>query len=506
MKKALLIYPTPIAEIPHSLALLAAVLKEEGFEVHTQINTLKTPLSNNDFIKKALKLKPDFIGISMMTMEVLRVYELIDHLRLFGFPVVVGGAHATSCPEEAVRNGLCTIVVRNEGEETIREIVRGAPVNEILGITHMNIYGVVHNPPRSRVKDLSILPSPDFSVFDHDLFRADDGLVKGINRVYTSRGCPGKCKYCDWQVFGQRVVFHPIPEVIKEIQRRVDAYGITNFMIADDCFTANKKHVEQFCKEIVKVTPKVIWQTSARADQTTPELMQLMADAGCYMVSIGVESGDEETLRRINKRVKLEDNYNAPKHAAAAGLQVVTNLMFGFPWETTKSLDNTLRLIYDIWDATYMFQVSGAVIPFPGTELYKEYLNGGKFKDYWLNPKYQGCGVQLYQNSITPYAVSTFYQRNMYDDTYIQEEYFFNYTEEYKRKLSDVVFETGRHNLEKFYPNNPVKRKLIYNACLLSRAAYRAIPWFEKSIGSWIGNKRPAAEINRNIKKGIVKH
>ena len=499
MKKALLIYPTPIAEIPHSLALLAAVLKQEDYEVHTIVSHLSKPLSSNDFINKALDVRPDIIGISMMTIEVLAVYQLIRRLKGYGFFVVVGGAHATSCHQEVVMAGA-DIAVRNEGEDALREIVRGVPLKDIIGITYKG--GV--NPPRPRMKDISLIP--DFSVFDHKLFRADDGLIKGINRVYTSRGCPGQCKYCDWQVFGQKVIYHPVSETIADIKRRVKIYGITNFMIADDCFTTNKKHVAEFCREIVKVEPKVIWQTSARADQTTPELMQMMADAGCYMVSIGIESGDPETLKRINKQVKLEDNYNAPKYAAAAGLQVVTNLMFGFPWETVRSLDNTLKLICEIWDATYMFQVSGAVIPFPGTEIYKEYVNDENFRNYWLKEKYQGCGVQLYQNSLAPYAVSTFYQRNMYDDTYIQEDYFFNYTEEYKRRLSDVIFETGRHNLEKFYPNNKLKQELIYNAALLSRAVYRKYPKLEKGIGAFIGSKRPSAEVNRNIKKGIVKH
>jgi anaerobic magnesium-protoporphyrin IX monomethyl ester cyclase len=503
--KALLIYPTTIAEIPHSLALLSAILKQEGYEVHTLINTLHKPLSNDDFINRALELKPDFIGISMMTMQVIKVYHLIDSLKFMGFFVVVGGAHATSCHEEVVTHA--DIVVRNEGEQTVREIIRGKPWQDILGITYKIGTEVKINPPRPRERDMAAIPLPDFSTFDIDLFRRPDGLIGGIFRIYTSRGCPGKCTFCDWQVFGQKVVYHPISQVMEDIKRRVRDYGITSFLIADDCFTTNKKHVKEFCEEIVKIEPKIAWQCAARANQATPELMQMMADAGCFLVGFGTETGDPFTLQRINKKVSVEENIRGVKYAAAAGMQTCTNLMFGFPWETTHSLDNTLKFIKEVWNDTYMFNVAGSIIPFPGTEIYKEFVNEGKFKDYWLNEKYQDCGVQLYQNSLKPYAVSTFYQRNMYDDTYIQEEYFFRYSEEYKKRLSEVVEEVGRHNIRSFYPHSPIKRTLIYWAALLSKAVYRWFPRLEKSIGALIpAKKRPDAETTRNRNKGLVKH
>jgi hypothetical protein len=95
----------------------------------------------------------------------------------------------------------------------------------------------------------------------------------------------------------------------------------------------------------------------------------------------------------------------------------------------------------------------------------------------------------------------------MYDDTYIQEEYFFKYSDEYKKRLLEVVAEVGRHNIASFYRHNPLKRDLIYCAALLSRAVYKRFPRLEKSIGAWIpSRKRPHAEDTRNRNKGLVKH
>lgn len=505
MRKALLIYPSAISEIPHSLAIISAIFKEEGWDVRVAVSTFKKPLENSDFLEIADSYKPDIVGISMITIEVLKVYDLIKSLKERGCEVWVGGAHPTVCPEEVIQHGA-DLVIRNEAEDTIREILQGKALNGIFGITYEEDFEMVTNPSRPRIMDLTKLPKPDFSVFDKEPFTIDDGMVRGMYRIYTSRGCPGNCTYCAWQVMGQKVAFMPIPEVIKDIKRVVDEYGITNFLIADDCLTTNKRHVTELCNEIVKITPKIKWQCQTRADFTTPALMQMMADAGCWLITVGAESGDPETLVRVKKHVKLEDNINAPIYAYNAGMKVQTNLMFGFPWETVKSLENDLDYIRKVWDATYFFSVSGSVTPFPGTELYDRYCDEYGFQGYWLKERYQNCGAQLYQNTLNPYAYSTFYQRNIYDDTYIQEDYFFQYPKEYKNKLAEIIFDVGRHNLEKLYPNQYIKRTAILGLSKLSKSVYDVCPKLETTIGSWIpAHDRAMVEESRNAKRGVTR-
>ena len=192
------------------------------------------------------------------------------------------------------------------------------------------------------------------------------------------------------------------------MQRRANQYGTTNFTIADDVFTVNMKHVKSFCKEVVKIKPRVEWQASTRAEFVDKEMMTLMKESGCYMVAFGLESGDEETLSRMDKRVTLEDNLKAPKIASEAGLKVWANLIVGFPWETAESIDNTLKMVYEIWDEVFLFQVSGALIPFPGTRVYDDYVDQYNFKDYWLKEDYQNFGIQTYQNIKEEYYRSYF--------------------------------------------------------------------------------------------------
>ena len=548
----LLIYPTIIGEIPNCIAQLASVYEDEGYNVATAINTFKKPLTNEDFIKAAQECEADHIAISTLTYEMQNTYKLIKSFKDLGYKVLVGGPHATTNPEEVVRFGA-DIVVRNEGEETLKEILkfwRGEDLNidkevlkkkwtqktdmglkvpeilsdgaseglgSILGITYFDKVEkkIKSTPARKRISDLSSLPKPNYDVFDHSVFSDQDGMIRGTNRIFTSRGCPAKCTFCDWGVFGQRVTFQNIPKIIAEMQRRVDTYGTTNFKIADDVFTVNKKHVETFCKEVVKITPRVEWQAQTRAEFATPEMMKMMKEAGCYLVNFGLESGDQETLTRMDKMCTVEQNNEAPKMAAASGLKVHANFMIGFPWETPKHIDNTLKLAYEIWDDVFLFQVSGSLVPFPGTRVYDQYVKDfPQFKDYWLKDGFQQFGIQTYQNNANPYSVSTYYQRNLFDDSFIQNETFFTYNKEFKKKASEFVFEIGRHNLENIYPNQKIKQKILLNISKISYFTYKIFPNLEKNIGGALYSifkflrpkgKRATAEHVRSMRRGFGK-
>jgi radical SAM superfamily enzyme YgiQ (UPF0313 family) len=509
----LLINPTVISEIPSNLGILGAIFKENGFQVFTSINTFSSHKNVSDFVCEAKKRNVQIVGISMMTFQVLKTYCLVRELKKEGMIVVLGGPHPSDCPEECLQNE-CDIVVRNEGEETLRELCLywkgqdSMPLGEIQGISYLDKNNkIISTPDRNRI-NLDTVPRPDFDIFDRAQFLNPDGLVKGVNRIYTSRGCPGRCTFCDWQVFGQKIRYYNLETVIDDIQRRIDAFGVTSFNIADDCFTVNKRRVFEFCEHIQKRNLKILWQASSRATLVNPDLLKAMKDSGCFQISYGLESGDPETLRLTRKGVSLEQNILAPKMAAAAGLQVYANLMIGFPWETPESLDNNLKLIHEIWDDVYLFQISGTLVPFPGTEIYSTNANDYDFKNYWLKPEYQNFGIQTYQNMLNPLAHSTFYQRYLFDDTYIHEEAFFKYTTEYKKKTREIVHEVGRHNIETMFKSKPAQI-CIHTLCRLSQWTYDKYPSLEKRIGGWLykskNGDRSKVEKRRDTVRGFVK-
>ncbi len=514
--KVLLIYPTLISEAPITLAMLASVMQKEGFTVSALVNTFRRPLGINDYVSAAKEFGADVVGIRMLTYNVLNTYKIINALKREGLTVLVGGPHATDRPEEVINYGA-DIVIRNEGEDILRDICQywngrdGLSLETIGGITYRDVNGkICSTATRPILRDLAELPPPDLDVFDIDLFRQSDGLIKGFHRIYTSRGCPGRCTYCDLNVFGQKLRFWPVSAVIDEIKNRIEKYGITSFTIVDDCFTVSHKRVYEFCEQISKVSPKVVWRVNSRANLVNRQMLQAMKEAGCHLIIFGLESGDPETLRKVKKDVKLEDNINAPIIAAEAGMQVHANLMTGFPWETVESVNNNVKLIHEIRDAVYLYQVSGSLIPFPGAEIYNQYADIYGFRDYWLDDQYQEVGIQTYQNNINPYKSSTFYQRYLFDDRYIQEETFFNYSQEYKEKVWEMVYEIGRHNLETLYAESPLKQAMILFLSKISSKIYKLSPKLEMRLGGLLyrprKGKRSNVEGRMDMKRGFVRN
>lgn len=490
VKRAVLIFPRPISEMPTGFAYLNSVFKQKGYEVKAIVNTFKKNYSNEDILKIINEYEPSIIGINIGTLAILETYKLIKAIDKTKCIVIAGGPHATTCPEEVIKNGV-DIVIRNEGEETLAEVldwVNGNTKNwlpGILGISYINhiTYNgqIFHNPQRPYIKDLKDLPTPDFSCFNYDDFKTSDGLIKGLHRIYCSRGCVGICSYCDSAIFGHKVRYRPINEIIEEIKFRYENYGIESFIIADDTFTASKKYVKEFCKALKDNNLPIIWGCSTRASAVNDEILQIMKDAGCYLIGFGIESGDPNSLKLMKKGITLEQAHNAINTASKYGFRLYINLMVGFPWETEEAILNQIKYIETHFNQVYVYQVSGSLVPYPGTGIYEDWKDKSNIKDWWLRPDYQNYGIQIHQNSTEPFKLNTYYQRKLYDDTYVFEGKFFNYTKEYKNLVKKMAFLIGKRNLLS-EEKSEIKRWVIYNLCKVSRVVYELSPNFEKKV------------------------
>lgn len=560
--KFLLVYPLTVGEIPRALSMLAAVLQKEGFLVKTAVNTFKKPLGVQDYVDIAKEWGATHVGISMYTLQVLEAYEIIAQMkRQLDVTVILGGAHPSSQPIEGIEYGA-DVVVRGEGEETLRELCRHwrgemieasnkrmtmlSPsdmdkanetfamkrVNEtraskglekkmsehlqknnlskIKSITYKDsLTGeIVSTPPRTLVDDLDELPTPVHDIFDDDSFMVN-GVVRGHHRLYTTRGCPGRCTYCNSGVFGSKIRVYSPETIVERIREVVNEQGIKNFNIADDNFTSKKSHVRGMCEAIRKEFPDVKWRVNSRVDMVNPEMLTMMREAGCYMISYGIESGDQETLDKLRKHVKVKRNYDAIWQTYEAGIQVFANMMVGLPWEKEHNIENGIKFFHDVKEAVHLWQLSGAIIPLPGTAMYYELAEKNGFKEYWLNPDphMQAAGIQTWQNSVNPYKVSTFFQRNIFDDNFIATGKFFQYTDEHQRLLKELMFLYGKHNLKKLYTGgirSRLKRKKIEMLGRLSYNLYHHIdPKIEMKVVDWWMSRKNTEEVSRNIRSGL---
>lgn len=506
MKTVVLISPTPISQVPTGLAYIGAIFENQGWRVKPLVNTFKYYFTMEELVEKAASCSPDLIGISFSSFRVLDIYDLVARLKKLGVPVIIGGPHPTLFPEEGVEHGADVAVV-GEGEATAEEMAKyydgrlDRSLAQIPGIVFRDDSGKIRRTaPREPIQDLDAIPFPALHLFDEETFRQPDGTLKGFNKVFFSRGCPARCTFCETNAFGRKYRCRNAEDVVKEIENVKAAYGIDEFTFIDDLFTVNKALIKQICGLLIERQVNVQWIAACKISTVDEALLREMHRAGCIQVNYGIESGDEDTLKRIKKGIKLEAVRRVVKLTHQIGIRIYANIMTGFPFETVENVMNTRNLVKELSPYVYMYSVHGCLVPYPGTEIYQEFKDQRGIDHYWLRPEYQLMGDVIYQNVPNPYEVSTYYQRNMYDDTYIEEETFFSYSREIKRANKKLVFAIGWHNMKVRHPNR-LRRLWAMGLCYLSNWVYQISPRLEKGIARRL---RLVNRIHDNLKIGYM--
>ena len=308
MAKVMVLFPSPIATIPGGLTYVAKRFRQNGWETRTFINTFDN-FHTMDQIKTQVidPFKPDVVGFSYGTYNLLEVYRLQEMCRRAGYTVVAGGNHPSIRAGESLRQGA-DLVFRGEAEHGIDDFCRwyeaGADPDQrtgLRGVSYLDLFGQeVHNPKPKRIKDLDGLGPMDFSSINLDDFRLLDGSIKGLNVISCGRGCPFRCSFCshsDWYAYLHRST----DSIIQEMVDRHVRYGITDFWLSDETFTVKKDHIHDFCQRLIQEKLPFTWSCGTRVTAVDEPMLKIMKEAGLKQLTYGVESADDETLARINK-------------------------------------------------------------------------------------------------------------------------------------------------------------------------------------------------------------
>ena len=317
----------------------------------------------------AKQYAPDVIGISFMTPNSASAYYLAKHLKAHipDIPLIAGGFHPTLVPEEPLAKGGFDYVVRGEGELTIVELIHAlqekSDCSAIAGISYTMNGSIVHTPPRPYIQDLNAMPFPAFPILQN-VNRQND-LYSGI---ITSRGCPFACNYCASNVMWSRKVRYRTPEnVIEEITRRHERSGITHIRFHDDTFTLNRQYVEELCTKMLALDFRIQWMCDTRGDTLDVPLLQLMKQAGCTLMNIGLESGSAKIQQQIKKNMNTQTVAQAVKLARKAGIHTLVYFMVGFPNETEEDIRESLDAMKTIRPDHVIWSI---LTPYPGTEVW----------------------------------------------------------------------------------------------------------------------------------------
>jgi radical SAM superfamily enzyme YgiQ (UPF0313 family) len=353
----------------------------------------------NSTLEDINSFHPDIIGFNIYTETAKSAYDFISNLRtdsdVNNWLLTAGGPHTTAVPEETLTNGF-DIAVRGEGEVTLVELAECCEdrikMGKILGISfRTRSGGMRHNPPKPKelVIDRIPLPVRSLHLFDPDWYFRDGTFIGKPANLLTSRGCPAKCTFCANLVTGRNVRYRSIENVMEEIKLYYEKYSSTFFSILDDSFISDRKHTVELCDTLIQFQKRedieIQWSCITRADLLDELLINKLVMAGCVSINFGIESGSEETLRKIKKGIKLDQMVKTLQSCQRAGLRIQVNFMLGFPWETSRHLEETLNFMGKIGPNVDAFSPRGVVIPYPGTELYEEYKDHYGFENWWLD-------------------------------------------------------------------------------------------------------------------------
>jgi anaerobic magnesium-protoporphyrin IX monomethyl ester cyclase len=338
---------------PLGIAYLASQLRELGIPVIVADCTFET---FDDVIDRIAESRPAIIGISIMVTMSRNAFDLLRELRerLPGTLFVAGGPLPTVNP--VMFAGKFDMVFCEEGDLTFPRFCQdylssGSSPHDLKTLDPVSYPGLYMNrdgqvrlspPVHHPAEILDLLPLPDRSGFDHLQYQAAMEKNTGLKQtsLIVTRGCPFSCDFCSKPVWGDLFRKPPLEKVFSEIDQLI-TLGYTCLWIADDCFTLNSEYLTAFCREMIRRGVPVGWTCLSRVDRLTPELVDLMKRAGCIRVYLGLESGSNETLRLMNKRVTVEQGIRAVHLFSRAGIGTAGFFMVGYPKETIESIEKT---------------------------------------------------------------------------------------------------------------------------------------------------------------------
>jgi len=351
------------------LAYLAGTLASEKIEV--KILDLNNHPCSDDALRDTIKaIDPGIIGISIKTATANASSRIADTIKKSfpHLPLVAGGPHISLCSEEFLReNRSFDFGIVGDGEVPLAALTRSLTHHEtdlghVRGLCYhrngtfvRNASGVGSEITRLAYPDFDPIVDMDFQDFRYPLL--------------TSRGCPYGCIFCCvGAISGKKWRPREPEDVVGELIAAKQKYQITSFEIMDDNCTFDVARAKALCRLLIKKKLRLDWwcHNGVRADKLDRELLRLMKRAGCRSIAIGVETGDENVFKGINKGETLADITRAVKMIQGAGLQCVGYFIVGLPGDSVASTKKTVRFQRSLNLSHFTYNIA---IPYPGTKM-----------------------------------------------------------------------------------------------------------------------------------------
>jgi radical SAM superfamily enzyme YgiQ (UPF0313 family) len=352
---------------PLGILYLCSHLRGKGFDV----DVFDTTFSNRDALFNFLRTeKPSVLGIYANLMTRSNVIAILAVAREAGWKTVVGGPEPGAYTLEYLQAGA-DFVVAGEGELTMEELLQAlrdgeTDFSKVAGLAFLDQDGkMCQMPPRGQIENLDQQPWPARDAIDIqryvETWRTHHG--SGSINFITARGCPFRCNWCSHQVFGQSHRRRDPVRVVDEVEWLLNRYSPDMIWVSDDVFTINHAWMRSYANEMRRRSLRIPFECISRADRLNAEMLDLLAELGCFRIWIGSESGSQRILDSMDRGVKIEQVQNAVRMSRERGIQSGMFLMWGYEGEELEDIEATVKHVStsqpDIFFTTVSYPIKG---------------------------------------------------------------------------------------------------------------------------------------------------
>jgi anaerobic magnesium-protoporphyrin IX monomethyl ester cyclase len=359
---------------PLGILYLCSHLRQQGFDVEV----FDTTFSSREALFLHLRSEtPSVLGIYANLMTRKNVVEILKVAREAGWKTIVGGPEPGAYALEYLQAGA-DFVVFGEGELTMGELLASfrcgatGSYTEICGLAYLDSDGLMHETgQRAQIADLDSQPWPARQAIDISRYVKTwrDAHGKGSINFITARGCPYKCRWCSHQVFGQTHRRRNPVLVVDEVEWLLRTYTPDMVWVSDDVFTINHQWLRSYAAEMRVRGLRIPFECISRADRLNAEMLDLLAELGCFRIWIGSESGSQRILDSMDRGVKIEQVHQAVAMSRERGIESGMFLMWGYEGEEVEDIEATIRHVSTSQPDIFFTTVS---YPIKGTPYYKK--------------------------------------------------------------------------------------------------------------------------------------
>ena len=353
---------------PLGILYLCSHLRAKGFDV----DVFDTTFSTRDLLFQHLRTeKPTVLGVYANLMTRKNIVDILRVARECGWKTVVGGPEPGAYAQEYLEAGA-DFVVFGEGELTMTELLEamraGASdqISNISGLAFLDERGVMRRTgPRAQISNLDAQPWPAREAINLEQYVRTwkDAHGQGSVSILTARGCPYKCRWCSHQVFGMSHRRRNPLLVVDELEWLLQRYSPDMAWVADDVFTIHHGWIRTYAAEMKRRGLHIPFECISRADRLNEEMLDLLAELGCFRIWIGSESGSQRILDAMDRGVKVEQVQNAIGLARSRGIQSGMFLMWGYEDEQLPDIEATIEHVKrsqpDIFFTTVAYPIKG---------------------------------------------------------------------------------------------------------------------------------------------------